>query len=114
MAVRHADVFKQIHDTVCIHIEVCERGMNNKCGSRGIFHGLFYNASAFFSGSHVVPLCFGNVSVAAVPSFPLAHAPALQLCILRPAFLKTNPLAAYSTGKLLQNSNVIRCIYKFR
>lgn len=45
-----------------------------------------FSASVFF---HVV----GNASVAAVPSFPLARAPALQLCRLRPMlFLKQTHL----------------------
>lgn len=45
---------------------------------------MVYSASASVF-SHVV----GNASVAAVPSFPLARAPALQLCRLRPMlFLK--------------------------
>lgn len=56
-------------------------------------HGLSCKCECVFPWIACCTLCFGNASVAAVPSFPLAHTPALQLCRLRPMlFLKQTHL----------------------
>lgn len=60
--------------------------INSSGGFHGIFHGPFCFCKSvwvFRDRMYCLALCLGNASVAAVPSFQLARAPALQLCRLR-------------------------------